>query len=523
VKPDSGAHGTGPAGGARWILAAATAPWLAAAWYLVGMWGHEPERYYGFAVLPLAAYLLFLRWETVPAARPPGGAAGRAGWLAAAVAGALAAGAAGWLLTASPLWTAAGWLALAGAAATTAGLLGRAGGWPWVRHALWPLGFAFTALPWPTMIAGPVTAWLRGANASLAADIVSALGHPAVARGTLIETAGGWAGVEDACSGVTALQTALMLAVFFGELRGLNRAGRLAVLGGAVVLALGINLLRAAWLVWLTAEGGPKALAAVHDAAGFTELGAAIVAVSAWSLWVGRAEAPAAPGAPATMGLGAEFSRGAAVAVLAILGLAVTGGGVWFRAGAAAAGEPEVEWDLAAPTAAWREVALAAGVREMLRCDTALQLAMRDGDSGREWVVLHLRWRGDPVLRYGVALHRPEYCLPNAGAGLDARLPSATTTVAGETLEWQRARFVTGGQTFHTFTCIWDPVLRRTVEADSLAALALVPQRLAQVRVGRTDYKMERITIAVNECRDDAEALAVMAAMAPRLLRKRPE
>jgi len=519
VNPDSGDNRRGPAGGGRWILAAATAPWLAAAWYLQGMWAHEPERYYGFAVLPLAAYLLFLRWETVPAARPPGGAAGRAGWLAAAVAGALAAGAAGWLLTASPLWTAAGWLALAGAATATAGVLGRAGGWPWVRRAAFPLAFAFTALPWPEALAGPVTAWLRGANATVAADLVSALGRPAVARGTMIETAGGWAGVEDACSGMVALQTALMLALFFGELRRLGAAGRIAAVAGAAGLALGINLVRATWLVWLTAKGGPEALAAVHDAAGFTELGAAIVAVCAWSLWVGRADETADIAAGA--GRRAEPARGAALAVLGVLAVGLGAGEAWFRAGLAAAGGADAEWEATAPSAVWREVALAPGLREVLGCDTSRQLTMREEESGREWVVLHLRWRGDPAMRYGPNLHRPEICLPNAGATVEARPPPATTTVAGRAITWERVRFAAGGQTFHTFTCLWDPVLRRTVETDSVEAVELARERLAHVRAGRREFKLERITIAVNRCRDDAEALALVAAMGPRVLRAR--
>jgi len=53
-----------------------------------------------------------------------------------------------------------------------------------------------------------------------------------------------------------------------------------------------------------------------------------------------------------------------------------------------------------------------------------------------------------------------------------------------------------------------------------LAALDLAQERLARVRERRRQSGLERITLAVNQCRDDAEAQRLLRSMAQRLLRR---
>ncbi|MBS0633699.1 MAG: exosortase/archaeosortase family protein [Verrucomicrobia bacterium] len=494
-------------------LAALALPWIAAGWLLRAMWGYDTDRYFGFAVLPLAAYLFFLWWETRPAAQPRRAA----GWTALAVAGALTLGGGGLFLSVSPLWTFAGWVSLAGAAAMTLGLLGRAGGWPWVRGGLVPAAFAFMALPWPVTVGGPTVTWLRGINASLAADLVSVFGRPAVAHGAMIETGGGWVGVEDGCSGFVALQTALMLAVFFGELRRLRARDRVILALGAALIALGVNLARVTWLVWRAAHDGSGGVLAGHDAAGWAELGVAMVAVIIWASVYGR---PAMAEEQAGGGGTPDFSPKGMLLPTATLVVALLGIAGWYALPAKMSAAHDVRWQLVRPDAGWRVLPLAPAVLEQLHAEQIDYTMWHDETADRDWIALHLRWGFDPALRYGPGLHGPEICLPNAGAELQAKLGVQTVELGGVAVDFQWLRFTAGGRVFHTFSCIWDPSLARTVDVESLAALDLAQERLARVRERRRQSGLERITLAVNQCRDDAEAQRLLRSMAQRLLRR---
>lgn len=488
-------------------------PWTVCGWMLPTMWAYEKERYYGFLVLPLAAYLFFLWWETRPAAQPDGH---RACWSGLAVAGALVMGVGVLFLSVSPLWTLAAWVALAGAAAFSLGLLGCAGGRPWVRGATGPVLFAFMALPWPALVAVPTVAWLRGVNASLAADLVSALGRPAVTHGAMIETGGGWVGVEDGCSGFVALQTGLMLAVFFGELRRLRARDRMTLALGAAGIALGVNFVRVTWLVWRAAGDVPGGVLAGHDAAGWAELGVAIAAVIGWASFFGQ---PA--GATKTHGDAAapDFSAKPMLLPVGTLVAALLGIAVWYASPSPSSAH-DVRWKLVRPDAAWHPLPLAPAVLEQLQAAHTDYISWHDPEADRDWIALHVRWGFDPALRYGPGMHGPEICLPNAGAQLEADLGVQRIALGDVAVDFHWLRFRAGGRGFHTFSCIWDPSLARTVNVESLAAIDLAQERLARVRERRRQFGLERITLAVNQCRDDTEAKRLLGAMAQRLLRR---
>lgn len=494
-------------------LAALALPWAVGGWLLRDMWAYDTDRYFGFSVLPLAAYLFFLWWEMRPPAQP----GPRRLWNGLAVAGALVVGVGGLFLSVSPLWTLAGWVMLGGAAAITLGQLGAAGGPSWVRGALGPVAFAFMALPWPATIAVPTVTWLRGLNATAAADLVSVFGRPAVAHGAMIETSGGWVGVEDGCSGFVALQTALMLAVFFGELRRLRMRDRAVLALGAAGIALGVNLARVTWLVWREAGDAPGGVLAGHDAAGWTELGVAIVAVIGWASFYGR---PVLPTKKEPADGARDFPLALAWVPAGVLLVVLLGIAGWYARPVAAGTAHDVRWQLVRPDASWRALPLAPEVLAQLHAEQVDYTAWRDAAADRDWIALHVRWGFDPALRYGPGLHGPEICLPNAGAQLEANLGVVTVEVGGAKVDFQWLRFSAGGRIFHTFSCIWDPSLARAVNVESLAALDLAQERLARVRERRRQFGLERLTFAVNQCRDDAEAKRLLGAMAQRLLRR---
>lgn len=510
---EQGGRGAGRRTFAPWgWWAALAAPWLACAWWLWPMWSFAVENHYGYAVFPLAAYLLFLRWDAPPAASPPRGWLVRLGWGGLAGAGLVLLAGGGLLLGASPLWTQAMWLAVAGAVLISCALLGRAGGAAWLRHGLFPLLFTSTALPWPSRIEEPTMGWLRNVNAQCAAEIVSGLGRPAVARGTVIETAGGFAGVEDACSGILALQTALMLAFFFGELRRLRLRDRVMLVAGAVLLALLVNMARASWLVWLTVEGRADAM---HDLAGAIELLVAILAVAAWSMWYGKpsAQRPVASFAAPTL-------RAWPATVAASVAAVVIGVFAWYargRAPAAAHG-----WQMTAPDAEWKAATLGNHALRQLQPSESRYLLGRESATGRDWVALYLRWEADPGFGFGAAGHGPEVCLPATGAKLEDDLQGVVFKVAGREVLMHALRFRAGGDVFYTFSFLWDSSRGESVDLEIHRAFGgMLTERLARVREGRRYFGLERITIAVDRCRDIEEAGSKVAEVLPRLLRPR--
>ncbi|MGH7997032.1 MAG: exosortase/archaeosortase family protein, partial [Opitutaceae bacterium] len=200
-------------------LAAAAALWGPLVWRWSRAWTILPDQAYGWGVVPLAAYLFAERWRR---ADPPGGR-GRpilGAWL-------LAAGLTLWaadlpVLEANAMWPTAQWWGAAGAALAALGALTRVGGFAWAAQFAFAPLFLLTALTWPTPVKTWIVEHLSGANARLAAELVSAAGHPAMVSGNVIVVSTGMVGIEEACSGMRSLQAVWMVAWFAGEFFLLN-------------------------------------------------------------------------------------------------------------------------------------------------------------------------------------------------------------------------------------------------------------------------------------------------------------
>src|SRR5262249_2127419 len=97
-------------------------------------------------------------------------------------------------------------------------------------------------------------------------------------------------GIDEACSGIRSLQSAVMATLFIGYLTLRKNSLRLLLLGAGILIAIGGNLLRSFFLSYVAHSKGAAAIAAFHDAAGWSILSftAAGVAFVAWLL--GRVE-----------------------------------------------------------------------------------------------------------------------------------------------------------------------------------------------------------------------------------------
>ena len=187
-----------------WLLAAASiALWYVPINQLRVEWSINPQYAYGWVVPFLAAYLFAERWKNRPIPRP-----GHPAWAhaAAALLFAFILLPARLVEEAAPDWRLVGWvLALAAVALSLVAIL-YMGGWPWLWHFAFPIGFFLVAVPWPAPPRHVVVQRLMHAVASLCVEALGWWGIAAVQQGNVIRISSGVVGVEEACSGVRSLR-----------------------------------------------------------------------------------------------------------------------------------------------------------------------------------------------------------------------------------------------------------------------------------------------------------------------------
>ena len=189
---------------------------------------------------------------------------------------------------ATPEWRLLGWIHAASVATLTLLYLWCVGGKPWVRHFAFPVAFFFVAVPWPTAVEVPVIQGLMRMVADVAAETAMLLGIPAQVEGNLIRVSTGLVGVNEACSGIRSLQTSLMIGLLFGELKRLSVLRRVALVVGAVVIALFANFFRAVFLVTVAATKNISEVSRWHDIAGYTIIALVFLSTMGLAYWLGK-------------------------------------------------------------------------------------------------------------------------------------------------------------------------------------------------------------------------------------------
>ena len=123
--------------------------------------------------------------------------------------------------------------------------------------------------------------------ARVAAETAMLLGIPAQVEGNLIRVSTGLVGVNEACSGIRSLQTALMIGLLFGELKRLSILRRVALVAGAIAIALFANFVRAVFLVQVAATENISEVSRWHDIAGYTIIALVFVGTMGLAYWLG--------------------------------------------------------------------------------------------------------------------------------------------------------------------------------------------------------------------------------------------
>ena len=241
--------------------------WVIAIWQLQTEWTLNPQYAYGWITAPLAFFLI---WRDCKHELEPSTCKSRLIWIIGilAVISLLPL----WLIReANPDWRLLNWLFFIATATISLVWFYTNGGWDRIRLIGFPLFFLMTAIPW--LLAWDLQfAQMLQRNVSLIVrDILLLLGRDADLEGHLIRLASCTIGVDEACSGIRGLQSSVVVALFLGHFFRLRLSSRIILFLAGIIFAFLLNLLRAAFLAYLSAEKGTDMASRWHDPIGIAE------------------------------------------------------------------------------------------------------------------------------------------------------------------------------------------------------------------------------------------------------------
>ena len=263
-----------------------TALWFLLCKQLSGEWSVNEQYKFGWFVPFFGLYLFWLRWQDRPEPSPPRKTL--LPWILIGVPALLLLLPIRLFEIGTPEWRPLGWIHTASVAALTLLSIWSAGGNRWLRHFAFPIAFFFVAVPWVTPIEVPIIQGLMRAVAGVAAETVTLFGIPTHLEGNLIRVSSGLVGVNEACSGVRSLQTALMIGLLFGKLKRLSVLRCFVLAAGAIAIALTANFCRAVFLVWIAATENISEVNRWHSLAGYTIVGLVFVGTLLLTALLGR-------------------------------------------------------------------------------------------------------------------------------------------------------------------------------------------------------------------------------------------
>ncbi len=388
---------------------------------------------------------------------------------------------------------------------------------------VWPLAFFLVAVPWPTVIEGPLVQALTRANTAITVELVDLFGVPALQHGNVIEVGTGMVGIDEACSGIRSFQVTLMLALLFGEIYRLGVFRRLALCLLGFGLSFVFNVARTVLLTCVAAGKGTAAMERWHDLAG-----AAILVACFGALWLmaraGRGEGRAAdapvisseahsPGGQSAAGSSA-FPRFGMI-LLSWLLLCEASTEAWYRYHEAKL-SPPVTWTIQPPmdNPSLRQLPLSEKARQFLRYDEAVNASWDEG--GQHFQAIFLRWKPGRTAVHLAKTHTPEACVTAAGRRLLSKSDVRLCRVAGLQLPFRAYVFEGNRAPLHVFYFLWED---RTPQRTFDSARLTYANRLAPVLAGRRLSGQRSLELAIWGCADGEAADAAMREQLAKIVR----
>jgi exosortase len=465
-------------------------------------WRINPEYSYGYIIPLLGLVLIWCRWPDRPAP------VAERRWWTVCVTGCLLFVWLPWdlFIEANPEWRLLYWFGGFQTVGLSLCLLYWIGGRKWVLHFAMPLMFMLIAAPWPTQFEQFMVQGLMRFVAGLTVGLVGFLGIPAVQHGNLIEVVNGIVGIDEACSGVRSLQSALMLSLFLGELNRFSLVRRIALLASSIVFVLVANLFRTTFLVQAAARHGLHQMQTWHDPAGWVVMIVALVGLLLLahlmrSKSVGRPAEISTHDVQERLWMPPVWFSASAIVWLAVAGLSTE---FWYRAhesNLVANERWSVDWPV--NSADFKITQVPEASLAILRCSDSEAAAWQDA-SGNRWSGFLLRWRPGRNSAQLAKGHRPDICFPAAGAQLLEDHGLVTVSVGGVHLPFHYQTFNTGQTVSHVFYCLWSD--RRSPNVANAEEDGSVLSRVRAVVAAKRNLGQQVIELVV-ETADSSDAV----------------
>jgi len=394
------------------------------------------------------------------------------------------------------------------------------GGKAWMRHFAPPILFMLIAIPWPMEQEQMIIQGLMRFVASITIIVVGVLGIPAIQHGNVVEVAAGLVGIDEACSGVRSLQSALMLSLFLGEMFRLTHFRRALLLVLSLLFVVVANCTRTSILVWTAANKGLPAMESIHDTVGNTVMFvvlpcligmAYLIRPKAWGMAPEPVRPPYEfPALPRWVGLSAL--------VWLILTQGVTE--LWYRVHEARL-VPNTPWALNWPVQnpSFHQSAISQTSLAILRC-TDSQAATWTDDSGNDWSAFLLRWapgRNSEQLAKG---HRPDICFPATGAQLVEDYGRITVHPNGVTMSFRDQSFSNASGYVHVFYCLWSDRVSPHENLSKVLDDGTQAGRIRAVLAGKRNLGQQVLEIVIHGPDSNEDAIKLLQSELTKLVKR---
>jgi len=493
-------------------LAALVVCWITFFMELRDEWSVNPQYGYGYVVPLIGPVLLWRRYRKRPAPSPSKSML--PGFIAAALLFFLLP--LDLILEANPEWRLLYWSHGFLVLALSFCFLYRAGGWSWVKYFAPPLAFMLIAVPWPMQLEQSVIQGLMRLVTELTVAVVGLFGIPALQHGNLIEVKNGVVGVDEACSGVRSLQSALMLSLFLGELYFFRPGRRIGLIVASLVTVLFANVIRTSYLTQKAASDGLQQMQAVHDFAGTLVMAIVLPTLFGLAYWMGRKQVESSNEPSSHMAVARSMPRWVAFSVLLWMGIAWALTQAWYRrheTNLTFSPHWSVAWPAQAPD--FKRTAVPEESLAILRCSHSQSATWQDARED-QWSAFFLRWnagKNSAQLAFG---HRPDICFPASGAELVGNNGYISVDAGGFDLPFRYLTFQNDERLLNVFYCLWSDC--SSPNEKSLPEDGSWRSRLQTVLAGRRNLGQQVLEVVLIGPEDTSAAISLFKQQLPQLI-----
>jgi exosortase len=481
---------------------------------LSGEWEINPQYSYGYVVPLLGIVLIWRRWSDRPAPTP------RTSLILPIVVISLL------LLQlpfdlaieANPEWRLLYWINGLQMLGLSFAFLYRWAGMQWVRHFGPPLIFMLIAVPWPMEFEQWLIQGLMRLVAMLTVGVVGLFNIPAIQHGNLIEVGLGLVGIDEACSGVRSLQSALMLSLFLGEMYRFSWPRRSVLLAASLLFVLLANLTRTSLLVWTAASHGLRQMQAWHDTVGNVVMLIVLPCLMGLAYLL-KPKVQLTPRMIAPSGnIFPDLPRWIGVSIMIWLLLSQLATEVWYRFHESSL-ILNTRWSFAWPIhdSRFKENPLPQNALAILRCSDSQSATWTDND-GNDWSTFVLNWNPGKNSEQLARGHRPDICFPAAGAQLVDDFGRLSLDPNGVAMTFRHQTFESGNKLLYVFYCLWSD--RISAHSSSKVEDGTQAGRLQAVMDGKRNLGQQVLEIVIHGPDSDEDAVNLLKLRLPQLIHR---